>query len=88
MRYIEALKGWKGYKKSELIKGKYRPIFGKIRIYRSKKVKDNDRYVRVPATRENIRKQLLFNYRYGAESYRKRALMSAKRRKMRLSDVI
>lgn len=71
MKYIEALKGWRGYKKSELIKGKYRPIFfSKLKYYSSSK-SDRKDVIRVLATKENLRKTAEFNINYGAESYQK-----------------
>jgi hypothetical protein len=64
-KYIEGLSGWTGYKKSELLEGKYRPIFlghGLPKFSSKKKAKYGD--VRVPASKENIRKTLAFNILY------------------------
>lgn len=81
MKYIEAFKGWKGYSKSELIYGKYRPIFvgtGGIKKYNSPVI-GGDAFnrrlkrdkVRVPATRENLAKTARFNIKYGDEPYQR-----------------
>lgn len=78
MKYIEALKGWTGYDKSELLEGKYRPIFfgRKVVYYKKRKIKPDWLHsernkVRVPATKENLRKTALFNIKYGSEYYQK-----------------
>ena len=87
-KYMLALKGWKGYKKSELLDGKYRPVFGKIETYNSKKCSAGlESFVRVPATRENIRKQLIFNIRYGSEGFQRDALRSAKARGISIKKI-
>ena len=84
--YIEGLKGWKGYKRKELLNGKFRPIFGRVKKYSSKKIsggefqkrlkKDN---VRVLATKKNILKQIQFNERYGSYSHIKGAKLDRKK---------
>lgn len=84
MGYMDALKGWTGYSKEELIDGKYRPLFGDIKGYKSPNKKRNEftkeeKYIRVPMTIENIQKQICFNIKYGAEGYGVGAILSSTR---------
>ena len=101
-KYMEALWGYfDGYDESRkaiyspyprskgYIQGKYRPLFGKIRLYKSKKIPKGKMwirkgYIRVPATRENIRKHLEWNLG-GSEGYQRYAIRKAKRMGMKLS---
>jgi hypothetical protein len=58
----------------EFIQGKYRPIFGRVKLYQGKKIPANvsgikTGMLRIPATKENIRKQLDFNIKHGSEWY-------------------
>lgn len=84
-RYLEGLEGWRGYPKSELYNGKYRPVFssGRNRVFFTAPQpnlasewyrKLNKGIVRVPATKENIKKFIAFNKKYGSEGYRQKAI--------------
>jgi len=73
-KYIEALVGWKGYRKSELLEGRYRPIFFSsegLKLWSSKTSKEKryTSFTRVPATKENLIKTAYFNINYGDDAY-------------------
>jgi hypothetical protein len=99
-KYMEAIWGYfDGYdaqgrakykpieKSREYIQGKYRPIFGRVKLFSSREIPAKDLWVktgmlRIPATRENIRKQLDFNIKHGSEWYQE--ISRKKMRKMGL----
>jgi len=76
--YMMALKGWKGYKKEELIEGKYRPVFGVPEIFKTREnaeryyfkkngwLYDQSKVVIVEANKTNLKKVIDFNEKYAS----------------------